>query len=77
MCRPQDSSKWINEAKQLSNDLKTDAKWDWKHKSEIDLNKFEWYKRQEFLEDFYESCGNIGSATVYCLENLKNRDVPR
>ena len=59
MCRPQDSSKWINEAKQLSNDLKTDAKWDWKHKSEIDLNKFEWYKRQEFLEDFYESCGNM------------------
>ena len=34
----------------------------WRYKDdflEIDLNKFEWYKRQEFLEDFYESCGNM------------------
>ena len=59
MCRPQDSSKWLNEAKKLSNELETDAKWDWKHKSQIDLSKFEWYKRKEFLEDFYESCGNM------------------
>jgi len=42
MCRPQDSSKWLNEAKKLSNELETDAKWDWRHKSKIDLSKFEW-----------------------------------
>jgi MoaA/NifB/PqqE/SkfB family radical SAM enzyme len=59
MCRPQDSSKWLNEAKKLSNELETNAKWDWKHKSTINLDNFEWYKRQEFLEDFYESCGNM------------------
>lgn len=59
MCRPQDSSKWLNEAKRLSNELETNAKWDWKHKSTINLDNFEWYKRQEFLEDFYESCGNM------------------
>jgi hypothetical protein len=59
MCRPQDSSKWLNEAKRLSNELETNAKWDWKHKSTINLDNFEWYKRQEFLEDFYESCSNM------------------
>jgi organic radical activating enzyme len=59
MCRPQDSSKWLNEAKKLSNELETNAKWDWKHKSTINLENFEWYKRQEFLEDFYESCSNM------------------
>ena len=59
MCRPQDSSKWLNEAKRLSTELETNAKWDWKHKSTINLDNFEWYKRQEFLEDFYESCGNM------------------
>jgi hypothetical protein len=59
MCRPTDSSKWLPEAKKLSLDLETDAKWDWKHKSQLDISKFEWYKRQEFLEDFYESCGSM------------------
>ena len=59
MCRPQDSSKWLNEAKKLSNELETDAKWDWKYKSTINLENFEWYKRQEFLEDFYKSCSNM------------------
>jgi molybdenum cofactor biosynthesis enzyme MoaA len=59
MCRPTDSSKWFNEAKKLANELETNAKWDWKHKSQLDITKFEWYKRKEFLEDFYESCGSM------------------
>ena len=59
MCRPTDSSKWLPESKLLAKDLETDAKWDWKHKSEIDISKFNWYKRNEFLEDFYNHCGNI------------------
>ena len=59
MCRPTDSSKWFGEAKRLADELETDAKWDWKHKSQLDITKFEWYKRQEFLEDFYESCGSM------------------
>jgi organic radical activating enzyme len=59
MCRPADSSKWLPESKLLAKDLETDAKWGWKHKSEIDISKFNWYKRNEFLEDFYNHCGNI------------------
>jgi molybdenum cofactor biosynthesis enzyme MoaA len=59
MCRPVDSSKWIKESKILSEELKTDAKWDWKGKSYIEREKYEWYKRPEFLESFYESCSNM------------------
>ena len=59
MCRPQDSTKWIRESKKLSKELITDAKWDWKYKSNIDLKKFEWYKKPEFLESFYENCKNM------------------
>lgn len=59
MCRPTDSSKWFIESKRLAEELETDARWDWKYKSQLDITKFEWYKRQEFLEDFYNSCANM------------------
>lgn len=59
MCRPQDSSKWLQNAKTLANELKTDAKWDWKYKSNLVLENFDWYKNQEFWDSFYETCGNI------------------
>jgi len=59
MCRPVDSSKWIKESKILSEELKTDAKYDWKGKSFIEREKYEWYKNPEFLESFYDSCSNM------------------
>jgi sulfatase maturation enzyme AslB (radical SAM superfamily) len=59
MCRPQDSSKWLQNAKTLANELQTDAKWDWKYKANIVLENFNWYKNQEFWDSFYETCGNI------------------
>lgn len=52
MCRPQDSSKWVKDAGKLAESLETDAKWDWKHKAEIDVSKFEWYKRDKIWKDF-------------------------
>lgn len=59
MCRPQDSSKWLQNAKSLAKELETDARWDWKHKANIILENFDWYKNQEFWDSFYETCGNI------------------
>lgn len=59
MCRPVDSSKWIKESKILSEELQTEAKWDWKGKSYIEREKYEWYKNEEFLESFYDSCANM------------------
>jgi len=59
MCRPQDSSKWLNHAKVMANELTTDAKYDWKVKADIAIDDFDWYKNTEFWESFYESCGNI------------------
>ena len=59
MCRPQDSSKWLQNAKVLANELKTDAKWDWQYKSNIVIEHFDWYKNQDFWNSFYETCGNI------------------
>jgi MoaA/NifB/PqqE/SkfB family radical SAM enzyme len=50
MCRPIDSSKWVKHATILKQELKTDARWDWKHKVEsYSTNNFEWYKDAEFL----------------------------
>lgn len=52
MCRPQDSSKWVNDAKKLAETLDTDAKWDWQHKAQIDISQFEWYRRDKIWQDF-------------------------
>lgn len=59
MCRPHDSSKWLNDSKRLADDLTSEAKWDWKHKSNIVIEQFEWYKNQKFWDSFYESAHNI------------------
>ena len=59
MCRHQDSSMWLNHGKKLFDVLETDAKWDWKHKLEIDTTKFEWYKKEKLWQDFEPMFGNI------------------
>lgn len=59
MCRPHDSSRWLNDSKVLAEKLTSDAKWDWKHKSSIVIEQFEWYKNQKFWDSFYESAHNI------------------
>ena len=59
MCRPQDSSKWYKEAKILSGQLKTGAKYEWQHKESVDRDSFEWYKNPKFLESFYEASGEM------------------
>jgi hypothetical protein len=76
MCRPIDSSKWVKHAKILSEELTTDAKYDWKGKTENYIDsKFEWYKDPDFLEDFYNSASNIkhmifgGGEPLYIKEH--------
>lgn len=59
MCRPQDSSMWLNPAKKMADELQTDAKWDWKHKIDIDVSKFEWYKKEKLWQDFESMFPNI------------------
>lgn len=76
MCRPIDSSKWVKHATILKQELKTDAKWDWKHKIEnYSTNNFEWYSDPEFLETFYSSASNLrhiifgGGEPLYIKEH--------
>jgi sulfatase maturation enzyme AslB (radical SAM superfamily) len=76
MCRPIDSSKWVKHAIILKEELKTDAKWDWKNKVEkYSTNNFDWYKNKKFLEDFYQSAENIrhlifgGGEPLYIKEH--------
>jgi MoaA/NifB/PqqE/SkfB family radical SAM enzyme len=76
MCRPIDSSKWVKHASILKEELKTDAKWDWKHKIEnYSTNNFEWYKNEKFLKDFYDSAKDIrhiifgGGEPLYIKEH--------
>lgn len=59
MCRPHDSSKWLRDSKKLADNLTSEAKWDWKHKSEIVVEQFEWYRNQAFWDSFYESAHTI------------------
>lgn len=76
MCRPIDSSKWVKHAIVLKQELKTEAKWDWKHKVDsYSTNNFEWYKDAEFLNDFYASAKDIkhiifgGGEPLYIKEH--------
>lgn len=52
MCRPQDSSRWADDASKLAEILETDAKWDWNHKARINIDQFEWYRRDKIWQDF-------------------------
>jgi len=52
MCQPSDSSKWVKPARQLAEILESEIKWEWKHKSNIDISKFDWYKQEQFWADF-------------------------
>ena len=75
MCRPQDSSKWLNDSRILAKELKSDTKWEWRDKSNIKTSDFEWYKRPEFWESFFESADNIrhmilaGGEPMYIKEH--------
>jgi sulfatase maturation enzyme AslB (radical SAM superfamily) len=76
MCRPIDSSKWVKHANILKQELKTDARWDWKHKVEsYSTNNFEWYKDEDFLKEFYESSKDLrhiifgGGEPLYIKEH--------
>lgn len=63
MCQPSDSSKWVKPAKQLAETITSEIKWDWKYKSNIDVSKFEWYKRQQFWDDFISIAGAVKHIT--------------
>lgn len=76
MCRPIDSSKWVKQANILKDELKTEVKWDWKHKVETySVNNFDWYKNNRFLEEFYESAADMkhiifgGGEPLYIKEH--------
>lgn len=76
MCGPKDSSKWIKDAETLSNSLQTDARYDWKHKIETFASeKFEWYKNEEFWDDFFTHAKDIkhiifgGGEPLYIKEH--------
>lgn len=55
MCRPNESSKWFNDAKRLiditGNDI---VRRDWDNKVNINTKNFSWVEREEFWEDFKE-----------------------
>jgi sulfatase maturation enzyme AslB (radical SAM superfamily) len=59
MCRPRDSSKWFNDAKQLRDMLVTDAKYDWREKANMNHRLFEWYKRDKLWDTFEQYFPNI------------------
>lgn len=76
MCRPIDSSKWVKQANILKDELKTEVKWDWKHKVETySVNNFDWYKNEKFLEEFYDSAADMkhiifgGGEPLYIKEH--------
>jgi MoaA/NifB/PqqE/SkfB family radical SAM enzyme len=63
MCQPSDSSKWVKPAKQLAEVLESEIKWEWKHKSNIDVSKFDWYKQEQFWKDFDQISAGIKHIT--------------
>lgn len=53
MCRPNESSKWLSDAKRIINVTKSDElKLDWTIKSNINTKDFSWVEREEFWNDF-------------------------
>lgn len=51
MCQPQESSRWVGAAKKIANMVQDPSlKGEWDFKSKINVNLFEWYKRQEFWD---------------------------
>lgn len=76
MCRPRDSSKWVKDAKFLSENLITDARWDWKFKIQnYTTEEFEWYRNKNFLDNFYANASTIrhiifgGGEPLYLKEH--------
>lgn len=51
MCKPEESSKWLNESKLLTNINNESLKNEWTYKSKIDTSYYEWYKNDKFWED--------------------------
>ena len=48
MCRPQDSSKWVSLGNKLSEEFDEGyLRQEWKHKSNLNLFDFEWYKKED------------------------------
>lgn len=55
MCRPNESSKWLPDAKRMLSITKSDElKIDWNVKASIDTKDFTWVEREEFWDDFKE-----------------------
>ena len=59
MCRPRDSSRWLNDARKLARTLQTDAKYDWESKIQMNHDNFEWYKKDRIWKDFSPLFPNI------------------
>jgi len=55
MCRPNESSKWFNDAKKILDVTGNDVvRRDWNNKININTQNFAWVEREEFWEDFKE-----------------------
>lgn len=55
MCRPNESSKWLPDAKRILSVTKSDElKIDWNIKASINTKDFTWVEREEFWDDFKE-----------------------
>lgn len=63
MCQPSDSSKWVKPAKQLAEIIESEIKWEWKHKSNVDVSKFDWYKQEQFWRDFDQISAGVKHIT--------------
>lgn len=62
MCRPADSSKWLQDAKKLASIITTPAArgdWDYKAKSISNTDCFDWFERLETQDSLEEFIGDI------------------
>ena len=65
MCKPQESSRWLANAKKLAETLETpDLVNEWRVKSKIDVAKFEWYKNPEFWNDLKDLLPDIEEIII-------------
>jgi MoaA/NifB/PqqE/SkfB family radical SAM enzyme len=77
MCHPNDSSKWVKRSYYLAENLETEIKFQWKYKSEINTDNYDWYKSEQFWEDFQTIAPNLnyitfgGGEPLYVKEQKK------
>lgn len=80
MCQPGDSSKWVSRSKKLASRLVSDIRVQWEYKSKIVTSAYDWYKKEQFWNDFARLSKTIqhitfgGGEPLYIKEHLQLLD---